>query len=201
MRACRTRPTRPEVMDDIPAGPSVAAAPLRRSAVQLDAFAFALIAIGALIAVALRRWWVRRRLRRRFARARRGEVHARSVLLARGFVIEREQAPSEVLLHVDGVARAFGVRADFIVRRRGRRFVAEVKTGERAPALDHAPTRRQLLEYALAFDVDGVLLVDVEGDAIAEISFGMPRRGPRALRLTALFATGAALGWLAARVL
>ena len=33
--------------------------------------------------------------------------------------------------------------------------VAEVKTGRLAPRIDTPATRRQLLEYRLAFDVDG----------------------------------------------
>ena len=40
--------------------------------------------------------------------------------------------------------------------------MAEVKTGTYAPRLETAATRRQLLEYGVAFDVDGVLLVDAD---------------------------------------
>lgn len=56
--------------------------------------------------------------------------------------------------------------------RKGRRYVAEVKTGERAPDPCHPPTRRQLLEYAMVFEANEVLLVDVPAGEIRTISFG-----------------------------
>ena len=65
------------------------------------------------------------------------------------------------------------VRADLLVSRGARRFVAEVKTGARAPRIETAATRRQLLEYAVAYDVDGVLLVDMEEHTISEVEFPM----------------------------
>ena len=40
--------------------------------------------------------------------------------------------------------------------------------------MGHAPTRRQLLEYSIAFDVHGVLLVDVEADRVARVEFARP---------------------------
>ena len=65
----------------------------------------------------------------------------------------------------------FTLIADYLVERDGRRWVAEVKTGERALDLRHGPTRRQMLEYRHAFDVDGVLLVDAEGQQITRVRF------------------------------
>jgi hypothetical protein len=62
--------------------------------------------------------------------------------------------------------------------------------------LSSAATRRQLLEYRLAFDVDGVLLVDVETGEVSEVEFNLPteiRPPPWDLRLLWL-AAGIALG-------
>ncbi|HET9625604.1 MAG TPA: hypothetical protein VFP84_29760, partial [Kofleriaceae bacterium] len=53
----------------------------------------------------------------------------------------------------------------------GERLVAEVKTGEVAPRLATAATRRQLLEYLVAFGVDGVLLVCPELGTIQRVAF------------------------------
>ena len=64
------------------------------------------------------------------------------------------------------------LRADLLVTRNGRRYVAEVKTGRTAPRLDCAATRRQLLEYRIAFGVDGVLLVDAESDCVIVVELG-----------------------------
>jgi hypothetical protein len=71
--------------------------------------------------------------------------------------------------------------------------VAEVKTGRWAPRLETAATRRQLLEYRFAFDVDGVLLVDADADRVSSIEFGgatAARRGQSVV----------SLGWLIALV-
>ena len=35
----------------------------------------------------------------------------------------------------------------------------------------HAATRRQLMEYAIAYDVDGVLLVDMESEKVRRVAF------------------------------
>jgi hypothetical protein len=72
---------------------------------------------------------------------------------------------------IDGEDESWLVRADFIVDREGRRYVAEAKGGETSASLATAATRRQLLEYTLAFDTDGVLLVDAARGAIHTVSF------------------------------
>jgi hypothetical protein len=77
---------------------------------------------------------------------------------------------------VDGTEVPVEIRVDLIVSRRGRRYVAEIKTGERAPDPRHPPTRRQLLEYALVFDAREVLLVDVPAGDVRSIAFPVSRR-------------------------
>ena len=61
------------------------------------------------------------------------------------------------------------MRADYLVERRGRRYLAEVKTGAHAPRLDLPATRRQILEYGLAFQTSGVLLVDADAERVTLI--------------------------------
>ena len=97
-------------------------------------------------------------------------------------------------LEVDGAPVVAAVRADYIVRAGGRRWVAEVKTGRAAPSLATATTRRQLLEYQHAFGVAGVLLVDADARTVQRVDFRPPGRLPvRALVLfTAVLAAAAA---------
>lgn len=155
------------------------------------------VALGLVLALALSRAALvvrRARLRARFARARAGEDAARALLEQRGFVVEAQQAPGALVLSVDGATTQHALRADYLVSRGRRRFVAEVKTGGVAPSLAHAPTRRQILEYCLAFDVDGALLVDVERRAVREIV--APRARASLLRSMALVTLGAAAGAL-----
>ena len=76
----------------------------------------------------------------------------------------------------DGEEVEVAVRADLWVGRGSRRFVAEVKTGSMAPDPTRSATRRQLLEYLLVFEPDGLLLVDVEEGLIHEIDFPQIKR-------------------------
>ena len=121
-------------------------------------------------------------------------------MLARaGWVVEGRQITRTLALEVDGAPTEARVRCDLLVRRGLRRCVAEVKTGALAPRIDHAPTRRQLLEYRLAFDVDGVLLVDVEAGRVIEVRFPLPPRRSSLGALALAFAAGAAIAWASMR--
>ena len=127
----------------------------------------------ALLALLL---WIRggREARRSRARQRRGEwgeARAETILKRAGYRIEGRQVPAFWAMEVDGEEVEVEARADLLVSRRRRHFVAEVKTGGRAPDPTYPRTRRQLLEYALAYDVDGVLLVDVELGEVVEVDF------------------------------
>jgi hypothetical protein len=119
----------------------------------------------------LSRWSDRRSRRRRVARAQRAERDAAGLLEAHGFAVLGRQVRQSWSLVADADEVEFTLIADYLVERRGRRWVAEVKTGERALDLRHAPTRRQLLEYRQAFAVDGVLIVDAEGQSLRSVHF------------------------------
>ena len=112
-----------------------------------------------------------RRAVRRAARAGAGEVAAEALLESEGYRVLDRQVRCLWWIEVDGEEEEVELRADLLVERDGERFIAEVKTGERAPDPAFPPTRRQLLEYRLAFDPYGVLLVDVEAGEIFEVDF------------------------------
>ena len=144
-------------------------------------------------------------LRRQANRAKQGEARAEVLLRAAGYAIVARQAVGSWTLHSDGAPLAVDLRADYLVSRDHRRFVAEVKTGRLAPRLDTASTRRQLLEYRFAFDVDGVLLVDADAERVSSIEFDAPtsRTGRSTLWLAWLLALviGALAGALAVAAL
>jgi hypothetical protein len=129
--------------------------------------------LGGVVFAITRRLRAARLLKRRFARARRGEVEAVSVLARAGFRVQEAQTSRTLTVEVDGKRLGYVVRADFLVRDwLGRRYVAEVKTGERAPDPLHAPTRRQLLEYQVGYpEARAVLLVDMEACSVQRIRF------------------------------
>jgi hypothetical protein len=108
---------------------------------------------------------------RRGARARRAEHDAEALLLAGGYRILDRQRSEEWPMDVDGARVQAALRADLLVERDGLHYVAEVKSGRETARPTHPHTRRQLLEYLLAFDVDGVLLVDMVRGRVVEVEF------------------------------
>ncbi|MEM7607067.1 MAG: hypothetical protein AAF411_17065 [Myxococcota bacterium] len=141
---------------------------------------FVLVPAAALLSVTL---WRLGAPARRAARARRaavnGQGRARKILERAGYRILDEQVGGVSVTQVDGEAHRHHLRADFLVERDGRRAIADAKDGELAARISRAATRRQLLEYALAYDVQEVLLVDVRAESIACVRFpaiAPPRR-------------------------
>lgn len=158
--------------------------------------AAAAIALVQTLRILIRGWWVRRRLSNARERGAAGEVRAEAMLKRMGFTILGRQVAARYGLGVDGAEMPVDLRADFVVALRGRCYVAEVKTGTFAPRLETAATRRQLLEYRLAFAVDGVLLVDAEAGKVRRVDFPLPP-APRAPSRLAWLLAGAACGALA----
>ncbi len=157
------------------------------------------VVVGSLLVIALwsifRRWLHRITLRRRFARAATGELRAESLLVERGYRVIARQAARQWHIAINGTSARVDLRVDYLVEKRGRRFVVEVKTGRFAPRLDNAITRRQLLEYHIAYGSDGALLVNPEQRRIHEIEFNVNRSAasPR-VRAIVLIAIGVAIG-------
>jgi Holliday junction resolvase-like predicted endonuclease len=134
----------------------------------------AVLVAGALLYRMVGTWWRNLRMKMRFRRGRAGEEKARKYLLRHGFTILAEQATLKPAMIIGGERRKYDVRADFIVRKKGRRSVVEAKTGAAARPWERA-TRRQLLEYAMNYDVDGVYLYDGNKDSLVEVDFGTHR--------------------------
>lgn len=112
-----------------------------------------------------------RRARRRVARAIQGERAAERFVQEQGFRILAIQPEYTWQLSVDGQPARVVLRPDLVLERDGRRYVADVKTGNSAPDPLTSSTRRQLLEYLIACKVDGVLVVDVEARRIRSLVF------------------------------
>lgn len=151
-----------------------------------DPIVAAVIALaGALLALVVTRWWRQWRgswrARRRAGRAVAGEADAAVLLRRAGYRIVARQARTWWAPLFDGEPLEIEVRADYLVEDDGALLVAEVKTGEEAPELATAATRRQLLEYLIAFEATGVLLVCPERGAIHRVDF--PAWQPTASRV------------------
>ena len=132
-------------------------------------------------------------------------MRAEHILRRLGFSIVGRQVTASYRLGVDGGSLVIDLRADYVVAAGGRRYVAEVKTGTYAPRIETSATRRQLLEYRLAFAVDGVLLVDADAERVRLIEFPLPvAPAPRTSRLAWLLVgvgAGVMLAIVSARAL
>ncbi len=60
---------------------------------------------------------------------------------------------------------------DYLVQKRGKTYIVEVKTGESATQITNSSTRRQILEYSLFIKNDGVFLLDMENKTMQEIVY------------------------------
>jgi len=123
------------------------------------------------VAQLLHSWRGSWRARRRAERAGAGEDLAADLLVEAGYTVVEKQARVLWGPLLDGEPQLMELRADYLVEADGQLLVAEVKTGELAPSLETAATRRQLLEYHVAFAVDGVLLVSPEAGTVQRVAF------------------------------
>jgi Holliday junction resolvase-like predicted endonuclease len=138
------------------------------------------VVFGLLLAmfmgVLMARWVRGARSRERNHVARRAEKRAVALLAREGYELVQEKPSTRFGLEVDGAPFVVEIEADLLVRRRGAGLaIVEVKSGNRAPDLRHGATRRQLLEYALAFGVDEVVLVDMAAEEVRLVSFAFAR--------------------------
>jgi hypothetical protein len=132
--------------------------------------AAAMLLVVALV-LALRRRVRSARARRRARIAVAAETAAERLLVRHGYAIVERQARLLWTPLLDDEPVPIELRVDLIVTRDGEVLAAEVKSGADAPRLETAATRRQLLEYRVAFAVDGILLVEPATDSIRRVDF------------------------------
>jgi len=130
-----------------------------------------LVVVGFWVGIRAARWVLRHRVGRTRTTGRKGEGRALKLLTRAGYRVVETQATADGVVLVDGEEHRYVVRADALVSRKKQNYVAEFKAGVASSTIAHRDTRRQLLEYALLFDVDGVLLVDADAARIHRIHF------------------------------
>ena len=130
-----------------------------------------LMVVGLVGGLGLARMVVRRRTASSRSLGRRGRVRALKLLSRYGFEVLNEEVTAPGLVQVDSRLEEYTVRADALVCRKRRTYVAEFKGGPKSSSITTAATRRQLLEYACVFGTDGVLLVDAHAGRIHYVRF------------------------------
>lgn len=126
------------------------------------------------VAAAWRNW----KMRRRFKRGQLAEKNAVRFLRRHGYRILAAQLEEPITVYVDGEPQKTTVRADFLVRKGWKTYVVEVKSGQQG-TVKLAGVRRQLLEYKLVYQPDGILLLDMEHHNLQQIRFAYTTRQHR----------------------
>lgn len=139
--------------------------------------------VGLVAGLAAGRWVVRRRVATSRSLGRRGHARALKLLDRYGFEVLEQEVSAPGLVQVDSRLEEYTVRADAMVRRKGRTYIAEFKGGAKSASLTTAATRRQLLEYSCVFGTDGILLVDAHAGRIHYVRFVSASAEPQQRRM------------------
>ena len=129
------------------------------------------LAVGLVVGLALARRRVAANAATSRRLGRRGREKALKLLKHYGFELLDEEVTAPGLVQVDSRIEEYTVRADALVRRKRRTYVAEFKNGPASASVQNRATRRQLLEYSCVFGTDGVLLVDADEGRIHYVRF------------------------------
>lgn len=129
-----------------------------------------LLGLGLVCWRASQRWALasRRRVQRT---AQKAEDSAQALLRAAGYRVVGVQVTRPWPVRLGERTAVVNLVADLLVEKGGRRYVAEVKSGELGTSIRHGPTRRQILEYSLAFGSEAVLLVDARRRRFVPVGF------------------------------
>ena len=131
----------------------------------------AVLILGLALGLFLAKWRVQRRMNTNRRTGRLGEETALALLERAGFELVSTQPQSTIKVEVDGYVETYRVRPDAIVAKHGRQFLVEIKGTRASAEVRNRQTRRQMLEYATAFDVHECLLVNAAEETIQVIRF------------------------------
>lgn len=111
------------------------------------------------------------RMRKISRQGKKGELKAWKALEKLGYKVLQEQARMESTMLVNGKKMPYNIIGDFLVEKGGKKSIVEVKTGSRAPDPTNSATRRQLLEYAVSYPIDSIMLFDAQVGELKKIEF------------------------------
>jgi len=111
------------------------------------------------------------KVKKRFERGNKLELQAKKFLKSRGYTITDYQNTYAHQYSVNGVLQTAEIQPDYIVKKNGKTYVVEVKSGNTAINVSNRSTRRQLLEYDYVVENDGVFLLDMENRELKLVQF------------------------------
>jgi len=72
---------------------------------------------------------------------------------------------------INGRKKSNKLIVDYIAEKAGKKYIVEVKSGNDAISMNNKNSRRQLLEYDLVIENDGVILLDMENKILQFVQF------------------------------
>ena len=119
----------------------------------------------------LKEYYKARKVKKRFERGNKLELQAKKFLKSKGYSIIDYQNTYEHQYKVNGEIQSADIQPDYIVKKNGKKYIVEVKSGSTAINASNRSTRRQLLEYDYVVENDGVFLLDMENQELKLIQF------------------------------
>ena len=127
----------------------------------------------SLVVIKIKKYLKYRKNKRCFKRGIKLEKAAAKFLEKKGFEILGQQVPFVHTYYVNGIKTESDLIVDYFVKKNGKYFVIEVKSGNSAISIANKNTRRQILEYSIAIPCDGVYLLDMENRKLQKITFSI----------------------------
>lgn len=129
---------------------------------------------GALLIITV--YWIQRSLKRRsirvrFKKGKKLETKASAVLKRKGYKVLQTQVPVVHHFKVNGQDTSVQLYADYLVMKKKKKYLVEVKSGLKVNSVFHKDTRRQLLEYHVSNPHDGLLFLDMTNNDLHVVEF------------------------------
>ncbi len=131
--------------------------------------------------------------KKRTLSSKHAERRAEKWLKKNGFQIVEKQQGRPLVIHEGKNTHRYLIRTDFLVKKGRRRYIVEVKSGQKNNSVANRDTRRQLLEYFLAYKGYGIILFDMENKKFSEIKFSLPDLHSRLIENVIYFLLGSLL--------
>jgi len=132
-----------------------------------------------------------RKAKKRSVTSKRAEKKVERWLKRNGFQILEKQQSRPLIIQTGKTHHRYLIRTDFLVKKRGRKYIVEVKSGKKNSYITNRDTRRQLLEYFVAYQSYGIILFDMENKKFSEIKFSLPFFHSRWIENSIFFLLGA----------
>jgi len=121
--------------------------------------------------IKINHWINSYKLKKRFSKSRLAEKEAEKLLKNKGYTIIEIQQSKPLQISIGDKTHRYLIRIDYLVRKNRKIYVVEVKSGEKNPYITNRETRRQMLEYYLAYQPYGIILLNMKNKSISEVKF------------------------------